>query len=181
MAQARVVDAANYSLTKQHARRGAFLVNVISASPGDPTGPEPVVLTINNGRQIRGGKYIFTVFSGGIRDVAGNALDGEFYGFFPSGNNVPGGNFVAGLDAVHNRIFAPRTLIGNASPVVPPGTPSTGVTLIPTADPNLVSGTPNPHVTKARKLHLKQARAHLAAHDKALSHLSGSSSRHRHG
>ena len=98
--QAEVIDAANYQLTKLHTIRGTYVVNVISATPNGPTGPENVVLTINDGRQLRGGIYYFTVFSGagatGIRDVAGNALDGEFYGFFPSGNNIPGGNFVAG-------------------------------------------------------------------------------------
>ena len=141
-----MIDAANYQLTKLHTLRGRYLVNVISATPSGPTGPENVVLTINDGRQLRGGIYTFTVFSGsgatGIRDVAGNALDGEFYGFFPSGNNIPGGNFVAGLNAVHHTIFAPKTLIGHATPVSPPGTPGTGST-IPTANPSLPSGNPN--------------------------------------
>jgi hypothetical protein len=38
--------------------------------------------------------------SGGTNftDLAGNALDGEFAGTFPSGNGVPGGNFVIGFD-----------------------------------------------------------------------------------
>ena len=40
---------------------------------------------------------------------------------------------------------------------------------------------PKPDLPPPKKLHLKHAKAHLAAHDKALSHLSGSSSRHRHG
>ena len=146
MDQAQVIDAANYRLTKQHTIRGTYLVNVIAATPTGPTGPENVVLTINDGRQLRGGIYTFTVFSGsyatGIRDLAGNALDGEFYGFFPSGNNVPGGNFVAGLNAVHHIIFAPGTIIGHATPVSPPGTPATGTT-IPTANPSLPSGNPN--------------------------------------
>jgi hypothetical protein len=144
-----------------------------------------VVLTINSGRQLRGGRYYFTVISGagatGIRDVAGNALDGEFYGFFPSGNNIPGGNFVAGLDAVHNTIFAPRTIIGHATPVSPPGTPATGTT-IPTANPKLPSGNPNFHGNPAQ---LKNAKVHvhrvtqtaktpkITAHDAALEQLAG--------
>jgi streptogramin lyase len=177
MDQAQVVSAANYLLTKQNARRGMFLVNKIMASPGGPTSPEPVVLTFNNARQIRGGTYIFTIFSRGIRDVAGNALDGEFFGFFPSGNNLPGGNFVAGLGAVHHTIFAPKTLLGHATPVVPPGTPSSGVTTIPTANPNLHSGNPNLIRARTRNLHVKLSKAHvsrtLAIHDKALSQLSG--------
>jgi hypothetical protein len=186
MNQAEVIDAANYQLTKLHTIRGRYVVNVISATPSGPTGPENVVLTINDGRQLRGGTYYFTVFSGngatGIRDVAGNALDGEFYGFFPSGNNIPGGNFVAGLNSVHNTIFAPRTVIGHATPVSPPGTPATGTT-IPTANPHLPSGNPNFHGNPAT---LKGARAHhqvrvvqavkktsLSVHDKALEQLAG--------
>ncbi len=131
--QAQVIDAANSMLSKLHTRTpGTFKVNVISATPSGATGPEQVVLSINDGRQLRGGIDTLTILSGsgasGIRDVAGNALDGEFYGYFPSGNKLPGGNFVAELDAVHNLIFAPQTVIGNATPVVPPGTPSKGVT-----------------------------------------------------
>jgi streptogramin lyase len=176
MDQAQVINAANYALSKLHTLRGRYLVNILSATPGGPTSPEPVVVTINNGRQLRGGIYTFTILSGGIRDVAGNALDGEFYAFFPSGNNVPGGNFVAGLNAVHHTIFAPKTLIGKASPVVPPGTPSTGVTKIPTANPNLPSGNPNlRRKLKARNLHVNhvkvkaQATHSHAIHDEALS------------
>ncbi len=34
------------------------------------------------------------VLSGGIQDVAGNALDGEYKGRFPTGNGIPGGMFL---------------------------------------------------------------------------------------
>jgi hypothetical protein len=37
------------------------------------------------------------VVSGGIRDLVGNALDGEFRGTFPSGNGQAGGDFVSVL------------------------------------------------------------------------------------
>ena len=63
-------------------------------------------------------------FTRGVEDVAGNALDGEFYGFFPSGNQQPGGDFVAELDAVHNTIFSPLPVNGFATPNVPPGSPA---------------------------------------------------------
>ena len=190
MDQAEVIDAANYQLTKLNTVRGTYVVNVLSATPSGPTGPENVVLTINDGRQLRGGNYLFTIFSGagatGIRDVAGNALDGEFYGFFPSGNNIPGGNFVAELNAVHHTIFAPKTIIGHATPVSPPGTPATGST-IPTANPNLPSGNPNfngnPSELKGARVHVKHhVRVAQAAkkpavsasvHDKALEQLGG--------
>ncbi len=76
---------------------------------------------INGGEALRGGTYTYTVNSGGVQDIAGNALDGEFYGFFPSGNNIVGGNFVAVLDSVHNRIYSPSPQQGFGSPVQPPG------------------------------------------------------------
>ena len=134
---ASIGDAANYSFAKvRAARQGAFLykVNVIGISPNTNATTENVTLTINGGQPIRGGHYLFTIRSkspalpSGVQDLAGNALDGEFYGFFPSGNNVPGGDFVARIYAVHNRILPPMTVIGNGSPVVPPGTPATGGT-----------------------------------------------------
>jgi hypothetical protein len=144
---ASIQDAANYRLTKVGDPNKLFLVNVISQSLNPATGIDTVTLRINDGRQLRGGNYLFTILSGtgglGIRDNAGNPLDGAFYGFFPSGNNVAGGsNFVAVLGAVHHTIFAPGTVVGHASPVVPPGTPATGTT-IPTANPFLPSGNPN--------------------------------------
>jgi hypothetical protein len=52
----------------------------------------------------KGRKHLSTIYlqvvSGGIRDVAGNALDGEFNGSFPSGNGQPGGDFFAKLPIV---------------------------------------------------------------------------------
>jgi hypothetical protein len=126
---ATVRDANNYRLTTVHQPRlGAFRVNVISVSPGTTTGSQSVTLSLNRGQPIRGGFYDFTIRSvspkdlSGIQDIAGNALDGEFYGYFPSGNNRPGGDFVAELDTVHHIIFAPNTVVGRATPVSPPGT-----------------------------------------------------------
>ena len=102
-------------------------------TPGGPPGPDTVVLSINPSRQLRGGVETFTVVSGagatGIRDMAGNALDGEFSGALPSGNNIPGGNFVAQLNSVHHTVFAPKTIIGHATPKRNPGTPATGSTI----------------------------------------------------
>ena len=58
----------------------------------------------------------------GIRDVAGNALDGEFYGpQSASGNGVPGGNFIANIAAFHNTTFSPGTIIGTPHPNDPGG------------------------------------------------------------
>ncbi len=124
-----VIDANNYQLvTVHHPRVGRFRVDNITVSPGTTTGTQTATLTINGGHYIKGGWYFFTIYSlspsdtSGIRDIAGNALDGEFYGYFPSGNNVNGGNFVAQLTAFHHTIFAPSTVVGRATPVSPPGT-----------------------------------------------------------
>jgi uncharacterized repeat protein (TIGR01451 family) len=122
---ASVIDAANYSLTKAHTRPGTYLVNAL---PTSGTNPLSVTAVINAGHTLRGGFYTFTIYAesvlkkAGVQDIAGNALDGEFYGYFPSGNNVNGGDFVARLDAIHHIILPPLTVIGTATPVVPPGT-----------------------------------------------------------
>ena len=123
------IDANNFQLTTvHHPRIGKYRVNVISVVPGTTAGTQTATLTINHGGYIKGGWYFFTVFSTsptnvtGVQDIAGNGLDGEFYGYFPSGNNVAGGNYVAQLTAIHHTIFAPSTIIGRATPVSPPGT-----------------------------------------------------------
>ena len=68
----------------------------------------------------RGGFYLFTIRDStngdsSVQDLAENHLDGEFYGTFPSGNGINGGDFVAELQAFHNKIFAPQTIIGTAN------------------------------------------------------------------
>ena len=133
--QNQVMNAQNLSLTKLNSRAGSFLINAITSRQNGRTGPDDVSLSINNGAPLRGGLYTFTVFDK-VLDVAGNALDGEFYGFFPSGNNIPGGNFVADLDSIHHTIFAPKSVVGNASPDVPPGIPGRNVE-IPTIPVNI--------------------------------------------
>ena len=84
-------------------------------------GSYDVVVTFNSGKPIKGGFYLFTIrdSSNGdssVQDLAENHLDGVFYGSFPSGNGINGSDFVAELDAFHNKIFAPQTIIGTANP-----------------------------------------------------------------
>jgi hypothetical protein len=135
------IDANNYRLTKVHnGYLGQFRVHTITVSPGTSTGSQLVTLTINRGGPIHGGFYDFRIRSvsganlTGLQDIAGNALDGEFYDYFPSGNNHPGGDFVAQLTAIHNIVYAPSTVIGRATPVSPRGTLEHN-TFIPTVDP----------------------------------------------
>ena len=51
-----------------------------------------------------------------MQDLAENHLDGVFFGSFPSGNGINGSDFVAELQAFHNKVFAPQTIIGTSSP-----------------------------------------------------------------
>jgi len=69
---------------------------------------------------IRGGFYLFTIRdssngNSSVQDLAENHLDGVFYGSFPSGNGINGSDFVAELQAYHDKVFAPQTIIGTAS------------------------------------------------------------------
>ncbi|WP_165246301.1 Ig-like domain-containing protein [Paludisphaera soli] len=135
LVQAALRDANNFRFAKLAAANSPvrrFLATSISVSPGTNLGEQVATVRFNDGAGIRGGRYLFTARSvdpanlSGIRDVAGNALDGEYYGYFPSGNDVNGGDFEARLDARHHTIFPPRTQVGTATPVDPPGRPATG-------------------------------------------------------
>lgn len=112
-----LVDGSNYIVTKANSSPGSFLVTKLTATP--PTGLQSsVAVQINQGRALRGGAYTLVVRSGGLQDIAGNALDGEFYGTFPSGNGLPGGDFVARLNAFHNTVLPPAPANSTASPLV---------------------------------------------------------------
>jgi hypothetical protein len=118
-----LLDSSNYLLTKVHANKtfpGKYKVTNVTATP-DPTIPfaYDVAVTFNSGAIIQGGFYLFTIrdSSNGdssVQDLAENHLDGVFYGSFPSGNGIPGSDFVAELQAYHNKVFAPQTIEGTA-------------------------------------------------------------------
>lgn len=120
---AAVTDASNYLFTRPHARPNAFLITSITVVPTGVPGLTTVQLTINNGKLIRGGfNFNFTIFASnvirrsGVQDNATNGMDGEFFGTFPSGNGVNGGNFNARLVAFHNQVLPAITNIGTARP-----------------------------------------------------------------
>ncbi len=179
---ASLLDASNYEFTKVHAQKnfpGQWIVTNVTATP-DPSYPNTydVAVTFNGGRAIAGGFYLFrlrdsTSGSSSVRDIAGNHLDGEFYGSFPSGNGVNGGDFVAEFQTYHNKIFAPQTIIGTSNPrnrgvggnpvgpvhsgvwvpVVPRGgRPMYSTSTSPTAPPVAVPTTP-PSVFNVRAAH----------------------------
>jgi hypothetical protein len=96
--------------SKVHVPR-TILPTSISYTPGaTPSDPVVVNVVFNKGRAFRGGKYEVIINSGtsdaGIQDVAGNALDGNFYGPFPSGDGLAGGSFVAEIFTFHNVVLA---------------------------------------------------------------------------
>jgi hypothetical protein len=116
-------DAASYTLSRSRPRPGTYRISqivppIIAPAPGNP---ETMVLVINNGRSLPDGTYTFTILAStmgrGIRDVAGNPLDGAFYGAFPSGSRIPGNPFQAAFKVVQHRPTPPRTIIGTATPL----------------------------------------------------------------
>jgi len=130
-------DAANYSLNRVHARpAGTFIVTSINVTPGS----EDVTVVFNNGTAIKGGYFQViaraesALLASGIQDVAGNALDGEYYGqASSSGNGVRGGDFVANFKNIHQGTpgygySGAVTIIGYPHPNDPPAKfkPTTG-------------------------------------------------------
>src|SRR5262249_55852777 len=124
-------DSANFAFNNQLARPlGKYIIGAIAVSPGTGAGEQTVTLSIVNtfrgtplnSRQLRGFFQIIAhaesvVFPSGIQDVAGNALDGEFYGpTSASGNGVPGGEFIANFNNFHNIHNPPATVLGIPHP-----------------------------------------------------------------
>ena len=74
-----------------------------------PTDPITATVVFNKGRAMRGGNYRVIINSGpgdfGMQDIAGNPLDGNFYGVFPSGDGLPGGDFVATIATFHHLVL----------------------------------------------------------------------------
>ena len=78
--------------------------------------------------------YYKVVLKDTIRDVAGNTLDGEFNGSFPSGNGVEGSDF--NFDLGLRIITAPRIVQLSLAPTSDSGTKSDQNTNVPT--PNFI-------------------------------------------
>ena len=113
-----------------------LLPTSIVVTPGaSPTDPVTVKVVFNRGRTVRGGLYSVVIDSAtgdsGVHDVAGNALDGNFYGTFPTGDGIPGGNFAAAIATFHNNItlapvpFKDGYVAPGKAVVDPPATPKT--------------------------------------------------------
>ncbi len=117
LALASITNGAFYQLSAQPLSPKVpvpklLLPTAIDFTPGaTATDPISVSVIFNNGHTVRGGRYLIIIDSGagdtGIHDVAGNALDGNFYGSFPTGDGLPGGDFAAAIDTFHKNIVLP--------------------------------------------------------------------------
>ena len=76
-------------------------VKVIPAAT--PGGIDEAIVVFNHGKVLAPGHYNFKVMAAGIADVAGNNLDGQFYGSYPSGNTDAGSNYVGQITAFPGR------------------------------------------------------------------------------
>ncbi len=117
LALASITNSAFYHLSAQplsskvHVPK-LLLPTAINFTPGaTATDPITVSVVFNNGHTVRGGRYLIVIDSGsgdnGVHDIAGNALDGNFYGTFPSGDGLAGGAFAASIDTFHKNIVLP--------------------------------------------------------------------------
>jgi uncharacterized repeat protein (TIGR01451 family) len=113
--QGSLNNVSNYSFIQQGKRGAKNLVTGVSTlQPSDRTAPQTVTLTIKGGKSIRSGSFALAITSGagtsGIHDAAGNPLDGEFQGSFPSGNGSPGGNFTAVVKPANRAVVPARAV-----------------------------------------------------------------------
>jgi uncharacterized protein (TIGR03118 family) len=112
MDMASVEDSAFYHLSAKPLANDVHVLPLvlptsITVTPGaTPTSPVVVTVVFQHGALLRGGSYTVVINSGsgntGIEDNAENALSGNFYGTFPTGNGRPGGEFLAVINTFHN-------------------------------------------------------------------------------
>jgi hypothetical protein len=163
----RFASSASYAFMNLATHQKFALSHVTQSAALSGSTPLIVSLTYNNGNMLPPGVYTLTVRSGagstGLRDLAGNALDGEFTNSLPSGNGVPGGNFVGNFNVstVPSAHATPPSvvIVGN-----PP--PPTTIVVRSTNRSRATIGKTSPHVRKAAR-----------AHDAALAALGHSSRR----
>lgn len=71
-----------------------------------PSSVDEAVIVFNHGKPLNPGHYTVQVLASGLFDIAGNLLAGRFYGSYPTGNGVPGTNYVAQFSAFPARTLA---------------------------------------------------------------------------
>ena len=138
---------------------GRFSGDVHQRDSRHSRGIQLVTLQFNGGKYLRGGHYFFTVRSVSPTDRRAFATSPAMplmvssMGISRRATTIRGGDFIAELDAVHHIIFAPKTVIGTATPVSPPGTLPSNTT-IPTHNPGDPTSKSHkqPTTAKAKKI-----------------------------
>ncbi len=108
-----LANGANYQvsstpLTGQARVPRQFVPTSITVLPGAGAGGVvEAVVTLNGGKRLPTGHYTIRVLSSGIEDVAGNHLNGQFSGSFPTGNAQGGGDFAVQITAKTRKVLGP--------------------------------------------------------------------------
>ena len=106
-----LTDLAAIALSPGFGRNRPLAVTGLTLStPSGPGGVQTLVATLAGGRRLGPGPYTLRIAAAGVRDVAGNALDGAFRGYFPSGAGQAGGDFVARFLVAGGRSTGPIRL-----------------------------------------------------------------------
>ena len=97
LSPATVGSTANYQVVRPISSRRVRILPVTGmTTPLSPPAAQRVVtLTLNRRLRVAPGRLRLIARTQGITDLAGNALDGEFAGSFPSGDGQRGGDFAA--------------------------------------------------------------------------------------
>ncbi len=145
-----------------------ILPTSISYTPGAlPSDPVVVYVVFNKGHSMRGGNYAVIINAGtgdkGIQDVAGNALDGNYFGTFPSGDGLAGGDFVATIATFHNLVYAGVPILDGYVPPAKGVDPPAGSSKTVTTKKLVTTRNTAPVQAPASRLV-----ASTAVHDKAL-------------
>lgn len=86
-----VLNAANYAISHlpSRPRRPIAVTLVTTSSPVAPGAVRTATLFLEDARGIGRRRLLLTIASGGVADVAGNALDGEFKAPYPQATAAP--------------------------------------------------------------------------------------------
>lgn len=79
---------------------------------GGPSSTPVIGVVYDFGAPLPRGNYRLLINSGGVRDLAGRPLDGEFTRTLPSGDGVPGGDFEASIASNGFFSYRPRPAPG---------------------------------------------------------------------
>jgi hypothetical protein len=110
-------NTADYTITQGSKR---LTPNSIADLGGVGVNQDTIQIKINKGKKLNPAKYTVSVDSGHVSNLAGNNLDGEFNGAFPSGNGVAGGSFRAAFTVKTRGPVkgpAPAVVVGGVHPL----------------------------------------------------------------